>query len=163
MEILVIIIMILVSLSLLLKLTYLPLYGKLIICLLSALFIGLNWENAATQSKTQIADWLQNPDLMLDVAVLLTIDVAMQIAFCIINAKRLAGEKLSKSDQVIRQVTLWIPGILIFPTLFALLVEVIFSFPGLDFSTIAWSLAAIVFLFIGSLPFLIKWIIPEND
>lgn len=163
MEIVVIIIMILVSLSLMLKLTYLPLYGQLIICLISALFIGMGWENASAQSKTQIADWLQNPELMLDIAVLLTIDVAMQTAFCILNAKRLAGERLSKRENVIYECTLWIPGILIFPTLFSLLVEVIFSFPGVDFRTIGWTMGTIVFIVMGILPSFIKWILPEMD
>lgn len=163
MEIVVVIIMVLVSLSLMLKLTYLPLFGKLIICLITALFIGVEWTNASTQSKTQIAYWLQTPDLMLDIAVLITVDVAMQITFCILNAKSIAGDKLSKSECIIRVCTMWLPGILIYPTMFALLVEVIFSFPGIDFRTIGWALAAIVFLVMVLMPSIIKWIIPEKD
>lgn len=152
-----------VGFSLMLKLTYLPSWGRLLICLACGLFIGFNWENASDQSKTQIADWLQNPELMLDIAVLLTIDVFIQISFCILEAGFISGEKLSKAVGIIRLATLWFPGILIFPTLFALLVEVIFSLPGVNFITLAWSLAAAVFVILACMPALFKWVIPEND
>lgn len=163
MEIVIIIIMLLVSFSLILKLTYLPLYGRLAVCFLCALFTGLSWESAVNQSKTQIADWLQNPELMLDVAVLLTADVFMQISFSILNARSIAGEKMNRAVRILRDVTLWVPGILIFPTLYALLVEVIFAFPGMNFVTLAWSLAAVVFILIALLPPVVKLLIPEKD
>lgn len=163
MEIVIIIIMLLVGFSFLLKLTYLPAWGRLLVCLICALAVGLSWNLATGQSKTQIAAWLQDPELMLDMAVLLTIDVFIQLTFCIISGKQLFGERLSKSEKTIRIVMLWIPGILIFPTLFALLVEVIFSFPGMDFSVIAWSLAAAIFSIGASVPCLLRLIIPEKD
>lgn len=163
MEIVVIMIMLLVSFSLVLKLTCLPPAGRLAVAALCALFTALSWETAAGQSKTQIADWLQNPELMLDIAVLLTIDVALQIAFCILEAVKVSGEKMGRVANIIRLATLWIPGILIFPTLFALLVEVIFSFPGTDFSVLAWTLAAVVFILAALLPLLMRWAVPELD
>lgn len=163
MELVVIIIMIMVGFSLLLKLTYLPLWGQLLICALLALFVGLSWTFAVNQSKTQIAAWIQSPELMLDMAVLLTIDVFLQITFCVTSAERIVGEKLSKSEKIIRVIALWIPGILIFPVLLAVLVAVIFSFPGVDFETIAWSLAAALFVIGMGIPYLIKWVLPEKD
>lgn len=163
MEIVVIIIMLLVIFSLLLKMTYMPVYGRLTISSLLALSIGLSWEYAANQSKTQIAEWLQNPELMLDIAVLLTIDVFIQVSFCILDAKFMSGEKMTKTGNILRVAALWLPGILIFPTLFSGLVEVIFSFPGMDFGALAWTLAAAIFLASISLPVLIKCVIPEKD
>lgn len=163
MEIVVIVIMLLVSFSLMLKLTYLPLYGKVAVGLACALFVGLNLESATAQSKTQIDDWLHNPELMLDIAVLLTIDVALQIVFCILYARRLAGEKLSKTETVTSQLALWIPGILIIPTLFALLTEAIFALPGYDFGAIAWTLAGVVFVVAVGMSSLIPVILPEKD
>lgn len=163
MELVVIIVMFLVIFSVLLKMSCLPQYLRAPVSMVLAFFVGENWEYAANQSKTQIADWLQNPDLMLDMAVLLTIDVLMQISFCVLEAKRLSGESLSKAETAARYVTLCIPGILIFPTLLAILVESIFTFPGADFITIAWSLAAVIII-IGSLgPLLLKWLLPEWD
>lgn len=163
MEIVLLIIMLMVGFSLLLKLTYLPLYGRLTVCLVCALTVWLSYDAAAGQSKTRIDDWLRSPALMLDMAVLLTIDVLLQVSFCILSVRRICGEKMSKKSHIIRKITLWIPGILIFPTLFALLVEVIFSFPELDFSTLAWMLAGLVFFSGAGLSFLLKELIPEDD
>lgn len=163
MELVVIIVVFLVIFSVLLKMTYLPQFLRVPICMVLAFFVGENWEYAASQSKTRIDDWLQNPDLMLDMAVLLTIDVLMQISFCIMEAKRFSGEPLSKTEIVVRYVTMCIPGILIFPTLLAVLVESIFAFPGVDFITIAWSLAAIIIITGSLAPLLIKWLLPEPD
>ncbi len=163
MELVVIIIMLMVGFSLLLKLTYLPIWGRLLICALLACFVGASWTFAVNQSKTQIASWIQNPELMLDMAVLLTIDAFLQITFCVTSAERIVGEKMSKSGKITRGITLWIPGILIFPVLLAVLVEVIFSFPGIDFKAIAWSLAGATLLIGVAMPWLIKWVLPEND
>lgn len=163
MDTVILIIMVLTGCSLILKLTYLPIYGRVIICLVSGLYIVLTRDFASVQSKTQIAEWIQNPGLMLDIAVLLTIDVAMQITFCILQAKKISGDKLSRMELIVCQTTLWFPGILIFPTLLALLVEVIFSFPGIDFDTLAWTLGGTVFVIGVGLSFLIKDIIPEKD
>lgn len=163
MEVVVIIIMMLVCLSLLLKLTCLPSWGILVVCIILAFFVGLSWEEAAGQSKTRISDWLQNPDLMLDIAVLLTVDILIQISFCILNAGSIAGESLSKMQKFLRAATLWFPGILIFPTIFALLVEVIFTFTGVDFITLAWSLAALILIVGVAAPLFIRWLIPETD
>lgn len=163
MELVVIIVMFLVIFSVLLKMTFIPQYLCVPVCIALAFFVGESWEYAASQSKTQIADWLQNPELMLNMAVLLTIDVLMQISFCALEAKRLSGESLSKTENAARYITMCIPGILIFPTLLAILVVSIFAFPGVDFITIAWSLAAIIII-VGSLgPLMLKWLLPDWD
>lgn len=39
---------------------------------------------AIQQSKTQIADWLADAQLMLDTSVVLTVEVALQMAFCML-------------------------------------------------------------------------------
>lgn len=163
METVIIVIMLLVSVSCLLKLTYLPLWGRVTVCAILAIVTGASWTFAVTQSKTQIAGWLQSPELMLDMAVLLTIDVLMQMAFCITGGARLMGDKLTRAERAIHAVTLWVPGLLIFPTLLALLVEVIFSFPGSDFAAVAWMLAGGVMLTGLVMSYLLKAILPEND
>lgn len=163
MEIVVIIVMLLVGFSNMLKLTYLPVWGRILVCFLCALSIGISWKIAASQSKTQIAAWIQNPELMSDVAVLLTVDVFLQMTFCVMSVKRIFGERMSGYENIISWGAQWIPGILIFPTLFALLVEVIFSFPGTNFPTIAWTLAVAIFVVGTTMSFLLKAVIPEKD
>lgn len=163
MEIIVAIIMLLVSFSVLLKLTYLPGWGRTVVSFVLAMFVGFSWDFAANQSKTQIAEWINNPGLMLDIAVILTVDVILQIAFCITSSGLVFGERLSRSTAIIHAVCKWIPGILIFPVLLASLVEVIFSFPGFDFAIVAWLLASVLFIISVATPYLIKIILPEKD
>lgn len=99
MEIVIVIIMLLVGFNFVLKLTYHNLLGKLLTCAVAALFVGLMWEEATTQSKTQISDWLNRPELMLDTSVLLTVDVFFQVAFCVMMAKKLArGDEAQVGD-----------------------------------------------------------------
>lgn len=163
MEIVLVIIMLLVGLSFMLKLTCQPPAGRMVVCLAMALFVGLIWESAAGQSKARISDWLQNPDFMLDMAVLLTVDVFMQISFCIIEARKMSGGSISVTERCTLMLVKWLPGLLMFPTLVALLVEVIFSFPGVDFSLLAWSTAAGVMAIGITFPLLLKYLVPELD
>ena len=163
MELVVTIVMLLVGFSVLLKLTFLPAYGRLAVSIILAVFTGLCWNIASGQSKTIISDWLQNPVQMLDMAVLLTLDVFIQISFCMIESRFTAGEKLKRSASTIRLITLWIPGILIFPTLLAILVELIFALPGFDFQTVSWSLAAVVFIIGMAGTSILKLLLPERD
>lgn len=163
MEIVITVIMLLVGLSLVLKQTCLPLWGRAAVYLVLSLFVGLSLKYAINQSKTQIDIWINDPELMLDMAVLLTADVFLQISFCVLSAKKLSGEHISKTNTIFLTVTQWIPGILIFPVLLALLVEVIFAFPGMSFRTIAWTLASAVFLIGVFLSGIFKWILPEKD
>ena len=163
MEIVIIIIMSLVCFNFALKLTYHTPIASLATCAVAALFVGLTWEAAAEQSKAQITDWLNRPELMLDISVLLTVDVLFQVAFCVITAKKLAGEALTKAEKTISAVTLWFPGLLIFPVLFAILVEIIFSFPGVDFATLAWTAAATIFIGVPLVVLIIRKLLPEQD
>lgn len=145
-----------VCLSFVLKLSFHGIIGTAITCAIAALFVGLTWEVAVEQSKTQIADWLSQPDLMLDTSVLLTIDVFVQLAFCMQFGKKLIGEKMRRIEQITLALTLWIPGLLIFPVLFSTLVEIIFSFPGVDFARIAWIFAGIVLVALPTLAYAMK-------
>ena len=62
METVVFVLMILVCFNFMLKQTYRKLRSVLVISVICALFVGLMWPYAIEQSKTQIADWLANPD-----------------------------------------------------------------------------------------------------
>ena len=53
-------------------------------------------------------------------------------------------------------------SVLVFPVLFCGLVALIFSFPGVSFSLIAWSMAAAVFVLIPAGSFLLRWLLPEK-
>lgn len=162
MEIVVIVIMMMVGVSFILKLSCHGLAGRLVLALLAAVFIILACDAAASQSKTQIKEWLGEPELMLDMSVLLTIDVAFQICYCVLAARSL-HDALPKTQAILLKVTLWVPGLLVFPTLFAMLTELIFTFTGTDFASIAWGLAGVVAIALPLMAALTRWLIPETE
>ena len=136
--------------------------GRFALSAICAIFIILTYDIAASQSKAQITNWLQQPDLMLDMSVWLTIDVAFQIFFCILAAKAMT-ENLGRKEKIMIKICLWTPGILIFPVLFAILTELIFTMTGIDFDNIARLMAAVVLVLFPLMAFLMKWLIPESD
>lgn len=162
METVVIIIMVAVGFSFILKLTFHRLSGAIALALVASAFVFLTYDEATSQSKTQIADWLQNPSLMLDTSVWLTIDVTFQICFCAIAAKKMSGD-FSKKDKIAYQIFLWIPGLLIYPVLFSALTQLIFALPGTNFIVIGWSATAVVFVAVPPMTYFFKWLLPETD
>ncbi len=155
--------MILTALSFVVKLSFHGWSGKLILSLLAAGAVIVSEDMALNQSKTQIADWLATPDLMLDLAVLLTVDVFFQISFCVLMSSEVAGERLRRIGRALLELTKWVPGLLIFPVLFALLVQMIFAFPGTDFGTITLATAGGVLVAAMVLSWIAGEALPEAD
>ena len=144
METVVVVLMILVCFNFMMKQTFRK-RGSV-----ATLFVGLMWPYAIQQSKTQIADWLANVQLMLDTSVVLTVEVALQMAFCMLAVHVLTTGPVKKRTLLAYRALRWFPGILIFPVLFSGLVYLIFSFPGVSFSLVAWSMAAGVLILISA-------------
>ena len=163
METVVVVLMIVVCFNYLLKQTYRKKYFVLFSALVSALFMGFMWPYAIEQTKTQITDWLNNPDLMRDTAVILSIDVILQMAYCMLAAHMMTTGEVKKRTLIAYKLLRWFPGILIYPVFFSILVAVIFSFPGHSFTGISWTMAVIVLAAIPSGTFLLKWLLPEKE
>lgn len=163
MEIIVMLIMLMVGFIFIVKLTYLPLYGRAIVAAVAGIFIIATWETATGQSKTQISDWLAQPQLMLDTSVLLTVDLLFQILFASLMAKKISGDHINTTGKILLEITRWFPGIMIFPILFFLYVQMIFMLPGTDFATVAWILAACVLVGGPLLSYGFQWLLPEKD
>lgn len=155
---LVMIIMALTVLGFLLKASCHGVAGIATLSVAAAAAVWLSRDSAASQSSMQIAGWLANPELMLDTAVVLTIDVALQIAFCL-TALSPATERCKWQAAALR----WLPGVMIFPVLFAMLVELIFILPGHDFDTIAASAAVTVLLLVPMLSKALQALLPEKE
>lgn len=155
--------MLLVVLSFVLKHTFSGYVTLAVMAVVCALFIGFLWPVAIEQSRTQIADWLQRPALMRDTSVLLCMDVALSIAYCMLAAYLRTAGKVKKSTIWGYRLLRLYPGVTIFMVLFSLLVTAVFSFPGRDFATVAWTLAvivAVVFLLCVSG---VRWLLPEKE
>ena len=163
METVVLVMMIVVCFNYLLKQTWRkPLFVALstVVC---ALFVGLAWPWAIEQSKNQIADWLADSALMLDMAVLLTLEVALQMTFCVVAAHIHTAGRVKPSVVWIYRLLRWFPGLLVFPVLFSLLVAAIFALPGTSFPLTAWSLAATVAVAIPLGRWALKHLLPEKE
>ena len=163
METVVLVMMIVVCFNYLLKQTWRkPIFVALstVVC---ALFVGLAWPWAIEQSKNQIADWLADSALMLDMAVLLTLEVALQMTFCVVAAHIHTAGRVKPSVVWIYRLLRWFPGLLVFPVLFSLLVAAIFALPGTSFPLTAWSLAATVAVAIPLGRWALKHLLPEKE
>lgn len=163
METVVLVMMILVCFNYILKQTYRKPYAVVFSAAVCALFTGSMWRYAVEQSKSQISIWLSDSALMLDVAVVLTLEVAIQMAFCILSAYMQTSGKVKPRTIWAYRILRWFPGVLIFPVLFSLLVSVIFVLPGMSFPTVAWSLAGTVFVVLTGGTYGMKRLLPEKE
>jgi hypothetical protein len=155
--------MILIAFNTCLKLTFLKLWQVGIVTLALTLFVGCSWHYAIEQSRTQIADWISNPTLMLDTSVLLMLEVAWQMSYCLLAAHLLYSGRLKRRTLWLYRMLRWMPGVLILPVLFSCLVTLIFALPGVSFAAVAWSLAAAVFVLLPALMFGIRYLLPERE
>ena len=163
MESVVLVMMVVVCFNYLLKQTWRKAYFVAVSAAVCALFVGLAWPWAIEQSKNRIAGWLADTTLMLDLAVVLTLEVALQITFCIVAAHIHSAGRVKPSVVRIYRLLRWFPGLLVFPVLFSLLVAAIFALPGVSFPLTAWSLAAVVAMVIPLGRWALKHFLPEKE
>lgn len=163
METVVLVMMTVVCFNYLLKQTWRKPFFVALSAVVCALFVGLAWPWAIEQSKNRIAGWLADSALMLDLAVLLTLEVALQMAFCIVAAHIHSAGRVKPSVVWAYRLLRWFPGLLVFPVLFSLLVAAIFSLPGMSFPLVAWSLAAVVAAVIPLGRWALKHLLPEKE
>lgn len=157
------VLMILVCFNYVLKQTYRKMYSVFFSAVVCALFVGWSWPYAIEQSKSQITVWLSDSELMLDIAVVLTLEVAVQMAFCLLSAHMQTSGKVKPVTLWTYRLLRWFPGVLIFPVLFSVLVSAIFTWPGTSFSQVAWTLAASLLAVIPLASWLLRKLLPEKD
>ena len=163
METVVLVMMIVVCFNYLLKQTWRKPFFVALSAVVCALFVGLAWPWAIEQSKNRIAGWLADSALMLDMAVLLTLEVALQMTFCVVAAHIHTAGRVKPSVVWAYRLLRWFPGLLIYPVLFSLLVAAIFALPGVSFPLTAWSLAAVVAVVIPLGRWALKHLLPEKE
>lgn len=163
MKTIVLVIMILVCFNYILKQTFRKRYSVVCSAIVCTLFTGLTWPYAIEQSKSQISDWLANSALMLDIAVILTLEVAVQMAFCILSVHIQTSDTIKSLTIGLYRILRWFPGVLIFPVLFSMLVSLIFAMPGTSFPLIAWLSAAIVLIAIPGCTYGLRHLLPEKE
>ena len=158
MELVVQILIIFIFINCILKLSFWKPWQTVIFGILCGVFIVLAYPYAILESKTQIADYLNNTNILQDAAVFITIDSAICFAFCFV----VLLDKLDKKKKTLRWLY-WYPCLLIFPVLYYLLTQVIFAFPGNDFEVTAYISAGVTLVIIPFASQFVKWLCPEKD
>lgn len=157
------ILMILVCFNFLLKQTFVARHILIITTFVLGIFATLMWQVAIEQSKTQISDWLQNTELMRDIAVVLSMDVVAQLTFCILTVRMADSNHRKFRSRLMAKGLLLYPGFIIFPVVLALLVQLIFLFPGVSFMLVSSLLGAAIFIVVPLGSFLLRRLLPESD
>ncbi len=157
------ILIVLIVFNFLLKQTFWPAGIGWIAALSAGAFTIALWPFAIEQSKTQIADWLSDSALMLDTAVVLTVEVALQMTFCLLSVHVDNVFPVRKKVRFAWKLLYWFPGLLIIPVLFWGLTQLLFALPGISFQQVAWGLGGAVFIGIPLGRWLIRSVVPERD
>jgi len=163
MEAILLIMIFLVCFNFVLKQTYRKPWFVLTGAVVCALFLVVAWPWAIEQSKSQLHDWLNNPKLMLDTAVILSIEVIIQMAYCILAVHLAYTGKVRRLTVWLYRLLRWFPGLLIFPVLFYIETQCMFLFTGANFQMVAYGLAACVALIIPAASWGFRWLIPEKE
>ena len=163
METVIIVLMILIALGFLLKQSFGKPATVIAVAVAAAVFTGMSWPLAIGQSKSQISTWLADSALMLDVAVVMSVEIILQMAFCIMAVNISSEGWLPRWKIIMYRILRWFPGVLFFPVLFSALTYLIFALPGNDFKTVAWIMAAGVLVVIPVGAWIFRKAIPEKD
>lgn len=161
METLVLVMMILVCFSFVLKQTFHGVKEIMIISVLVAFFVGMTWPFAIEQSKTQIAAWIADQKLMLDMAVLLSIDVALTMLFCVHHVDLKTSEHVSRRKWVFF-IFLKYFGFAGFPSAVQCSGDDHLPATGVSFQVVAWVLAVVLLVLTPVFTYGLRWLLPER-
>ena len=164
MEQLFILLLLLVCFNFVLKQTFVSVRAMLFTTVAVCSFTYAMWPYAIEQSSTQIATWLATPTLMRDLAVVLSLDVLVQAAFCMRLAHN--GARPAHKGRWQRYVDVFLrcyPGLFIFPAAFSLLTASIFAFPGVDFTLVAAGVSGTLLMLLIAASFGLRRMLIDRD
>ena len=156
MELIIDVLVLFIVLNCVFKLSLWPLWQQLLYSLLLGAFAWWSVRYAVLQSKTQIADFLQDTSAMQTVAILVTIESAVGLSFCL---NRLQD---GSSRRWLRTLLYAYPSLLMFPVVFYLLTQTVFAATGVDFTTTAQLFALGVMLLLPVLSAAVRWMLPDE-
>ena len=115
---------------------------------------------AASQSKLQLDAWLNNPLIMQNAAVIITLEGVLFFGFAFFQLRKILGTKVKQ--YVMAPLNIY-PGLLLFPILFYVLSRLFFGLPGVSFDTVAYTLATAVFVCVPLFSWGLAKLVPEED
>ena len=91
MELIIHILMLFIVINCSFKLSFWKLWQTVIYSLIAGLFVAGTWQYAILQSKTQIADYLQNTEALQNMAIIITLESALCFGYCVAFLRGLYG------------------------------------------------------------------------
>lgn len=159
MELIISVLVLFICINCILKVSFWKGWQAALFGLLCGVFVAVTYPYAILQSKTQLADYLQNTAALKNMAVVITLEAVVCFAYCFAVLQRCFGQREKWWMKPLR----WYPSLLIFPVLFYLQTELIFSFPGIGFSTISYLFAGAVVLAVPLLRLFFRYLLPEEE
>lgn len=163
MEAVIVVLMIVAVVNFWLKLTFVKPWQVWAFAALAAVFVYAMQPLAIMQSKTQLIDALRNPALMQDIALIISLEVVLEMAFCLWETRYYTHDELRPRTRWIFHLLRFFPGILVFPVLFVVLTNVIFVLPGWNFHLIALLVAVAVILVTITGELVLRHLLPEKS
>lgn len=159
MEIIIYVLMLFILLNCVFKLSLWPWWQRIAYSVILAAFVYWSQEYAILQSKTQLADYLQNTVALQNMAIIVTIESV----FCFGFVACYLQDAYDSRPRWWQRVLYWYPSLLMFPVMFYALTQTIFTMVGVDFGVTALAFAAGVIVGIPLLAEGVKWLLPERD
>lgn len=168
---LVYIVMLLCVLAVSAKLSLLDFKSTAVYGILFALFAWLVMPYVITSSRNEIASYLSSQDARQYVAILVTVECAIALAFAF-RAWRTTPVSPIESRWSRIKIALSIPlwwlqkhyiSLLIFPTLFFIQTQVVYALPGVDFKVPALLVGGGALLFFPVMALLFKYALPSRN
>jgi len=148
-----------IVINLVLKLSFWKVWQTALFGSIIFIFVWLSTDFASEQSQVTLEAMLNNPRVLSNITVLLTIETAVCMAFCFTSLRSIFKEKESRWNKILQ----WYPNLLIFPALFYILTQCIFYYTGVSFEQIALGVGVISLVFIILGAFGIRKLLPEKD
>ncbi|MFV0304167.1 MAG: hypothetical protein ACK5IC_01635 [Moheibacter sp.] len=159
MSIIIDILILFILINTLLKLSFWKFWQVLGVSFLVGIFILGVYPFATEQSQRVMQSYLQNTEILNNMAVLVTIESVICLNFGFVSLLDFLNGTQSKWGKILN----YYPGLLIFPVLLYLLTQSFFAFTGADFETTALVFAVVSILGIPLLSISIRKLIPETD
>ena len=153
------ILLVFILINAVLKFSFWRLWQVVAAAVLSVLFLFWAYPYAMEQSQVTIQNALETPSILSNIAVLVTIEVALCLTFCFSELKGLFFAEKNRWNTFLKAC----PALLMFPVLFYLLTQSFFYFSGMDFFTITMLFSAGSALFIIGGAWCIQAFFPERD
>lgn len=161
MELVVLILIILVTVSCLLKVSMYPWKVRLALAVVLGLWAWLITPVITEQPVSQLAAAMTSRATVLNVSVLIVLEAALMICYCFSTADDGLAWKDIRIHRALKAFLYYYPGLLILGVVYVAVVWALMSFPGTDFGLLAWGAALASAAFLALLTWGFRLLLPQ--